>query len=480
MNLVRIRMFRNIILYLLLFLCLSASVCHSQQVIIRGKADSSYLRETGTIYAHTYDDYISYREKELAQSPLDPKGSFQLSFPVTEPTYIFLTVDNARAEMVVEPGKTYFLNFLPKDTDAVGSLSASVPVEVEFAQTEKNELNFLIADFSVRYETMLEDYRGNIARKEPAIFKKIDTLETLFKKKYAAYNKPYLDNYIYYTFASLEESITLENKESVYKKHIRSKPVQLNDHSYMTFFSRYFSVTASYFMSNARMTSEVNSKQNFASILEFFKQSKLLDNDTIREAVILKSLAEYFRYPDYKTQAVLAVLDQAAQQCKSPDNRRAAANLKKKLSCMAVGKPVSALSFQDLEGKNVSLADFKGKYVYLNFWTTMCAPCTQDMTLIPELKKAYGGKIIFVSVSIDKKRETVKNFLKKNPKMGPDKNGPGWVMLHCDNYRNVKEEFNVLSVPTYYLIDPKGNVFRSPAARPADVEPDMVEIKKRR
>lgn len=469
------------IIFLFAIFHVPCSIGHSQNVFIKGKTDSSYLSVASSIYAYTYDDYISYREKELAKGSLDAKGNFNLSFSVTQPTYIFLTVDDAKAEMVVEPGKTYILNFLAKEPDAVSSsLGAMVPVEVEFIQTESNELNFLIADFSVRYQTMLEDYRANIARKEPAIFKKIDTLETLFKKKYAAYNKPHLDTYIYYTFATLEESITLENKENVYKKHLNARPVLLNDYNYMTFFNRYFSVTASFFMSNSRMTNEINTKQSFASIMDFFKQSKLLSNDTIREAVILKSLAEYFRYPDYKAIAVLAVLDQAAKECKSPDNRRAAENLKKKLSVMVVGKPVSKMSFKNMEGKEVSLTDFKGKYVYLNFWTTFCAPCTQDMTLIPELKKIYGGKIVFVSISIDKKPEMVKNFLKNNPKLGPEKNGTGWTFLYCDNYKKVKEEFKVLSVPTYYLIDPKGNVMRSPAATPADIEPEFVEIKKRK
>ena len=42
-----------------------------------------------------------------------------------------------------------------------------------------------------------------------------------------------------------------------------------------------------------------------------------------------------------------------------------------------------------------------------------------------------------------------------------------------------KEEFNVLTVPTYYLIDPKGNVFKSPAGKPQDIEPVFLDIKRK-
>lgn len=473
-------MFRYIFILVLLFGCQVLSIGQSANVTIKGQVDSSYLSETGSIYAYTYEDHISFREKEIARSMLDEKGNFNLSFTVSEPVYLFLTVDNARAEMVTEPGKSYEIRIFAKDSNAITALSAVNPVEIEFSHSDNRELNFLIADFTMRYETMLDDYRGSISRKEPAIFKKIDTLETLFKKKYAAFNIQYLNNYVYYTFASLEDNLALGNKEDLYNEHIAGKPVLLNDRSYMTFFNQFYAVTSTYFMNNPKMLDEVNNKQSFSSMMDLMKQSKLLAHDTIRETVLLKSLSEYFRYPDFKPNAVLAVLDQATQQCKAPENRRAAENLKNKLSVMVAGKPAPALTFQDMDGKAVSLSDFKGKYVYLNFWTTTCASCTQDMTLIPELKKTYGGKIVFVSVSLDKKPETVANFLKKNPKLSPEKNSPGWTYLYADNYKKVKEEFNVLIVPTYFLIDPKGNVWRSPAARPADIEPDMMEIKKRR
>ena len=139
---------------------------------------------------------------------------------------------------------------------------------------------------------------------------------------------------------------------------------------------------------------------------------------------------------------------------------------------MNVGKQAPQLTFQDVNGKSILLSDFKGKYVYLNFWASWCSSCTQEITLIPELKKIYGNKITFISISVDKKPEAMKNFIKKNPKLD-------WTFIYCDNYKKVKEEFNVLTVPTYYLIDPKGNVLKSPASNPQDIEPLFIKIKKK-
>ncbi len=479
--------------FIFLFVIGYRSSVIGQNVIIKGKVDSSYLSATNTIYAYTYDDYISYKEKELTSSKLDDKGNFNLSFPASSTSYVFLMVDNAKAEMVVEPNKTYEINFLAKDSNTVNTLSIAVSVELEFNnsnETELNflmadfnsvsfellnsnetELNFLMADFTNRYAAFLEYHHPLIAKKNSTIFGKIDTMKTLSKKKYSTYNNFYLNNSIEYTFASLEESIALKGNEKVFKNYIERKSIQLSNYDYMTFFQQFFSSVSEGIMSNPTTQNKIG-KQNFSSLMDYFKQNKFLANDTIREAVVLKSLAEYSRYPGIKVNSVLAILEQANKQCKVESNRKSAENIKRKLSVMNVGKPTPQMQFINEKGKLVSLSDFKGKYVYLNFWASWCSSCTQEMTLIPELKKIYGSKITFASISVDKKQEAMKNFLKKNPKFD-------WTFLYCDNYKKVKEEFNVLTVPTYYLIDPKGNVLKSPADKPQDIEPAFLKIKKK-
>ena len=232
-------------------------------------------------------------------------------------------------------------------------------------------------------------------------------------------------------------------------------------------------------MNSEKTQLEINSKQDFSSLMEYFKTNKFLSNDSLCQMVVLKSLSEYKRYSAYKTSAVLAILEQASKKCKPEANRKSSENLLKKLSVMNTGKPAPQMQFINEKGESVYLSDYKGKYLYVNFWASWCTSCIQEMTLIPELKKMYGNKIRFISISFDKSPEEMKNFLKKNPKLNSEKNGPGWIFLYCDNYKKAKEGFNVLTVPTYYLIDPKGNVFKSPAANPIDVEPVFMKIKKK-
>lgn len=462
---------RRFTYFSLLAILATSLTSFAQEVRIKGHADSSYLAEDTAIYLFTYDDFISYKEKQIAVKRLDGNGSFGFTFSTAAALPVFLRIANARAEMIAEPGKTYEVNFLPKDTDAVNTFSLAVPVDLEFMNSGPGELNFLIEDFSERYEAFLEDHAGMIAKKNPAIFGKIDTMKMLAMKKYSSFNNTYLANYIEYSFASLEENISLKGNEENFMRYIKNKPIQLTNPDYMAFFHQFFDDLSENFMSSANSHTEIH-RQSFSSLLKYFGRNKFLENDTIREAVVLKALSLTKKYPEHKIGTVLNILEQAAKECKSEHNRRSAENLGKKLARMNVGNPAPGVAFTNDKGKTVSLADYKGRYLYVNFWASWCSSCTQEMMLLPELKKLYGNKITFISISMDKNLEQMKNFLAKNPKLD-------WNFLYCNDPTKVKQEFNLLAIPAYLLVDPKGNIVKFPAEKPQNAEPVFLRIKKK-
>jgi thiol-disulfide isomerase/thioredoxin len=459
----------------ILFLLFSFSflIGQSQNVTIKGKVDRSYLSLTDSIYAYTYEDYISYAEKELAKCKLDSAGNFSLHFSALQPTYLFLLADNAKAEIVCEPGKAYDISFLPKDSNAVNTLSITIPVAIEFNNSNETELNYLLADFDGRLEAFLQDHRGMIAKKERGVIGKVDTLKRLFKNKYAAYNNAYLNNHIEYAFAALEDNLMLRSKGAIFESYISNRTIQESNYDYMTFFHQFYSPLTDAYMKSGKVEMEINSKQVFTSLAMHYKNNFFLKNDTLCEMAVLKSLSEYYRYPDaYKTNAILAVLEQAKMQCISPMNKKSASYLKDKLSVMAVGTIPSQINFEDKDGNLISLSKYAGKYIYITFWTSWSSISTQELTLLPELKKQFGNKIVFVSICLDKRKEPMLAFINKNPKYD-------WNFLYCNNYKKVKEQFKVLTVPTYYFLDQKGKVLLSPAPGPTDIEPVFIKIKKK-
>jgi thiol-disulfide isomerase/thioredoxin len=54
--------------------------------------------------------------------------------------------------------------------------------------------------------------------------------------------------------------------------------------------------------------------------------------------------------------------------------------------------PAPAITFNDLDGKPVSLAQYHGKLLLVNFWATWCAPCLKEMPLLINAQKQYGAR----------------------------------------------------------------------------------------
>lgn len=62
------------------------------------------------------------------------------------------------------------------------------------------------------------------------------------------------------------------------------------------------------------------------------------------------------------------------------------------LTSPLVGKPAAAFSLETLDGKKVSLADYKGKAVVVNFWATWCGPCRIETPWLIELRNKYASQ----------------------------------------------------------------------------------------
>ncbi|WP_196893225.1 TlpA family protein disulfide reductase [Aureivirga marina] len=129
------------------------------------------------------------------------------------------------------------------------------------------------------------------------------------------------------------------------------------------------------------------------------------------------------------------------------------------------GNPSPTFSdYENYKGGTTSLADFKGKYVYIDVWATWCGPCKKEIPALKELEKEFHNKNIeFVSISVDKKQnhEKWKNMVKDKELSG--------VQLFADNDFKSKfiQEYGINAIPRFILIDPSGNIVDSNAPRPS-------------
>ena len=91
---------------------------------------------------------------------------------------------------------------------------------------------------------------------------------------------------------------------------------------------------------------------------------------------------------EYRRQAAERVLASSAQGVLVPDTAGGAAEFMSKLK----GKAAPEFALEDLSGKKVSLASYKGKAVLINFWATWCAPCKIETPWLIELRNQYAAQ----------------------------------------------------------------------------------------
>lgn len=115
-------------------------------------------------------------------------------------------------------------------------------------------------------------------------------------------------------------------------------------------------------------------------------------------------------------------------------------------------KPAPEFEAKTLEGGNLSLKDFKGKVVLLEFWRRECSPCMQSMAEVEALEaKASKDELVILGINCDKEPHVLKNFLRRKK--------VDWPQIHAySQTENPIELFEIEDLPAFCIIDPEGSV----------------------
>ncbi|KUF10698.1 TlpA disulfide reductase family protein [Pseudoponticoccus marisrubri] len=130
--------------------------------------------------------------------------------------------------------------------------------------------------------------------------------------------------------------------------------------------------------------------------------------------------------------------------------RAAATGDMKKLVFHAAPKPVSDAGFISFEGDPLTLSEWEGKWLVLNFWATWCAPCRKEMPMLADLQAERGGEgfeVLTIATSRNPPAK-MKAFF--------DEIGVENLPLHRDPNSAMARQLGVLGLPVTLIISPEG------------------------
>ena len=120
------------------------------------------------------------------------------------------------------------------------------------------------------------------------------------------------------------------------------------------------------------------------------------------------------------------------------------------LKKLAIGSPAPEIELPDVNGGKIKLSSLKGKYVLIDFWASWCRPCREENPNVLKIYNEYKDQGFEIyGVSLDQKKEPWIQAIKTD--------NITWLQV-LDNESEAAQVYQVLSIPSTYLIDPDGNI----------------------
>jgi thiol-disulfide isomerase/thioredoxin len=222
-------------------------------------------------------------------------------------------------------------------------------------------------------------------------------------------------------------------------------------------FRSYIEALSNYFQEQTKVTDSPYTEQYLAAdnLLENEKIKWWFRANIIKRGVNKGVLVEMVPfYDDFARSNPYKEFDQLVVDAFQSANR------------LAAGSNAPDFNLTDINGKMISLKDFKGKVVYIDFWATWCRPCISKMQQMKSFEEEFAKKnkdVVFVHVSLDGEADKWMSHVNQN-------NYPGMHLISAGGTNGgIALSYEVKAVPKFYIIDKNGKFATQPKTTELEV-----------
>ncbi len=446
------------IIYLIVFCCGNSLLFALKPVEIEGYASFAKKKE---IRFFLHDDLMSKRKTLIAKTTTDDSGFFSLKIPVLETRELILSINTTEGSIFVEPEKKYQIHISTNEEliHKVNATNLGNTLQISIQNSDSNELNYRIYYFNTYYNYFL--YKHSLPILNMVKQSVYDSLIHILSDKFPINNNPndFYSTYVKFRIAEVERMYYRKYPKKIYTKYLNNKYIYYYNPAYMDFFIAFFQ---NYIHSGSKQITKnilhqnINNIANYYELLDNLGKDPLLANEIIREMVLIENLKDMFSYPDeFNLVNILTLLKKSAENTKFSEHKKMAENTLEELKSLRKNTLAPNCTLKDIHNSIVTLDDYKGKHIFLHFFSTDCHECVREMLIIKDLYENYKQDIEIISIMLDFETTRLYHFVNAHPEFK-------WKFLHFNSDFSFIETYKLFSLPLGMIIDPEGYIVAYP------------------